>query len=89
MQSHVITTPISRLLLEMMKARDCPLFGGSYSPLHTSQLTPLMVVMANKLVEPTAGDENFILRILIKESEQMKGWIWILRNLQQFKGKFY
>ena len=46
-----------------------------------------MVVMANKLVEPTAGDENFIFRILIKESEQMKGWIWMLRNLQQFKGK--
>ena len=64
-------TPISRLLLEMMKARGCPLFGGSYLPLHTSQLTPLMVVMANKLVEPTAGDENFIFRILIKESEQM------------------
>ena len=61
--SHLITILILQLLLEMTIARGCHPFGGSYLPWQPFLRTLLMAVMANKLEEPTAGDQSCILKV--------------------------
>ena len=67
-----------------MRAKDCRLCGGLSLLWHTLLLTRLMAAMANRLVEPTAGNK------MLKQTYDLlhTGWTLCTTELQETRGMF-